>query len=184
MIGMRLDKAKSFFFDRAAVLSRVDAANVKLLSKAGAYIRRTAKGLIRKVGKKGTPSAPGSPPKSRVGLLKDRIFFIYDDASRSVLIGPDAMSMKYRHGDGKPVRGTVPEVLESGGEIGVAEYQTTTKAGEDVWLPSRSIGYNAAILKGKPTRIRVVTIAARPYMQPAYEKNADKFPKLWAGQIT
>jgi hypothetical protein len=95
-------KVKEFFFDRQAVLSKVDAATRKVLSKFGAFVRRAAKSSIRSRKK---PSAPGQPPSSHTGLLKRLIFFGYDPASRSVVIGP------------APLRSTVgaPPLLEYGG---------------------------------------------------------------------
>lgn len=95
-------KVKDFFFDRQAVLAKVDAATLRVLSKFGAFVRRTARSSIRS---RKTPSAPGSPPSSHTGLLKRLIFFGYDPASRSVVIGP------------APLRSTVeaPPLLEYGG---------------------------------------------------------------------
>jgi len=56
MIGFEI---KQLFFDREAVTSRVDPATRKVLSKFGAFVRRTAKGSIRRR-RKAAP--PGSPP--------------------------------------------------------------------------------------------------------------------------
>jgi hypothetical protein len=99
MIDLRV---KRFFFDRPAVLSKVDAATRRVLSKFGAFVRRTAKSSIRKR-KKASP--PGKPPSSHTGLLKRLIFFGYDPGKRSVVIGPE------------PLRSTVeaPPLLEYGG---------------------------------------------------------------------
>jgi hypothetical protein len=95
-------KVKRLFFDRPAVLSKLDAATRRVLSKFGAFVRRTAKSSIRKRKK---PSPPGSPPSSHTGLLKRLIFFGYDPGKRSVVIGPE------------PLRSTVeaPPLLEYGG---------------------------------------------------------------------
>lgn len=99
MIGLDV---KRLFFDRAGVLAKVDAATRRVLSKFGAFVRRTAKSSIRSRKK---PSPPGSPPSSHTGLLKRLIFFGYDPARRSVVIGP------------APLRSTVeaPPLLEYGG---------------------------------------------------------------------
>jgi hypothetical protein len=95
-------KVRQFFFDRQAVLSKVDAATRRVLSKFGAFVRRAAKSSIRSRKK---PSAPGTPPSSHTGLLKRLIFFGYDPGRRSVVIGP------------APLRSTVeaPPLLEYGG---------------------------------------------------------------------
>ena len=116
MIDMRL---KQFFFDAKAVTSRVDSATRKVLSKFGAFVRRTAKNSIKKApfvsrkprGKERTDlrrksSRPGNPPFSQTGTLKKFIFFSYDATAKGVVIGPAAV---------KP-RPTAPETLERGGK--------------------------------------------------------------------
>ena len=101
MIGFEI---KQLFFDREAVASKADAATRKVLSKFGAFVRRTAKGSIRNRGK---PAPPGSPPSSHTGLLKKFIFFGYDAGARSVVVGPARLD---RRG-----RGDAPALLEHGG---------------------------------------------------------------------
>jgi len=102
MIGFEI---KQLFFDREAVTSRVDPATRKVLSKFGAFVRRTAKGSIRRR-RKAAP--PGSPPSSHTGLLKKFIFFGYDPDQRSVVIGPTRLD---RRGQGE-----APSLLEYGGQ--------------------------------------------------------------------
>lgn len=96
---------KQLFFDRQAVISKVDAASRKVLSKFGAFVRRSAKSSIRKRKK---PAPPGSPPSSHTGLLKKFIFFGYDTEARSVVIGPTRLNQKGR--------GEAPPLLEYGGK--------------------------------------------------------------------
>ena len=101
MIRMRMTR---FFFDRKGVRNRVDAATRKVLSRFGAYVRRTARSSIRKRKK---PSQPGKPPSSHTGLLKRFIFFGYDLSRKSVVIGPARLSERGR--------GEAPSILEYGG---------------------------------------------------------------------
>jgi len=96
---------KRMFFDRQAVISKVDAATRRVLSKFGAFVRRSAKSSIRKR-KKAAP--PGQPPSSHTGLLKKFIFFGYDADRRSVVIGPTRLNQKGR--------GEAPPLLEYGGK--------------------------------------------------------------------
>lgn len=98
MIDMRI---RRLFFDRPKIRRAVDKAKRAALTKAGAFIRRTAKESI-KMRKK--PAPPGQPPHSHKGLLKRFIFFGYDRGSDSVVIGP----VGFR-------RSTAPNVLEFGG---------------------------------------------------------------------
>jgi hypothetical protein len=101
-MGFDTAGAKQNFFDRKAVLSRLDKGVKQALSKFGAFVRRRAQTSIRK--RKGV-SAPGSPPSSHVGTLKKLIFFSYDPGRKSVVIGP---VLKSGSSD-------APKLLEHGG---------------------------------------------------------------------
>ena len=104
---------KSMFFDRARVVGALSKGRHAALSKIGAFVRQRARTLT---GRRSRGSAaPGQPPKRHAGQLHDLIFFAYDESRDSVVIGPvlfkpspDVISVAGG--------GTVPEVLESGGE--------------------------------------------------------------------
>lgn len=102
MIEMRV---RHLFFDKQTVLRAVDKAKRAVLSKAGAFIRTTARHSIRT--RKGS-APPGKPPHSHTGLLRRFIYFGYDRASDSVVVGPVGFS-----------RSTAPRVLEFGGKTEV-----------------------------------------------------------------
>jgi len=102
MITMRI---KDLFFDKKTVLRAVDKAKRAVLSKAGAFIRTTAKHSVRT--KKGS-APPGKPPHSHEGSLRRLIYFGYDRASDSVVVGPVGFK-----------RSTAPHVLELGGKTEV-----------------------------------------------------------------
>jgi len=170
MIGM---VAKSMFFDRKAVLGAVDRATRKVLSRFGAFVRTTARHSIRR---RKAVSQPGQPPTNRTGTLKRFIWFAYEPAKRSVIIGPAKTNQVFFDGDGRPVKGTVPEVLEDGGSIFVRE---VFKWG--AWR--RADLRSRRRLAGLPTRLRKVNIAARPYMGPAFAKEKPKLPSLWADSV-
>jgi hypothetical protein len=106
MVGFEITK---LFFDRKAVLGRVDKATRRVLSRFGAFVRRTARSSIRK---RKRISAPGAPPSSHSGLLKKFIFFGYEPRKRSVVIGPVRLSQKI---------GDAPEALEHGGRSTVVD---------------------------------------------------------------
>lgn len=103
MIGMKLNKAKSMFFDRRPIISAKDRATRRVLSRFGAYVRTRARSSIRK---RKRASAPGQPPSSHTGLLK-KIYFGYDPGPQSVVIGPIKLNAKSS--------GVAPELLEEGG---------------------------------------------------------------------
>lgn len=100
MVTLRVTK---LFFDKPAVLRAVSKARRAVLSKAGAFIRRTARSSIR--ARKGS-APPGKPPHSHVGLLRRFLFFAYEPASESVVIGPEKLNK----------RTDAPRVLEHGGK--------------------------------------------------------------------
>ena len=93
---------KSMFFDRQAVIDAVGRANVKVLSRAGAFIQRRAKSSIRQ---RKRVSRPGEPPSSHVGTLRNLIYFGFDTRERSVVVGPTPLG----------ATGIVPPTLEYGG---------------------------------------------------------------------
>lgn len=108
---LKLDfRVKDLFFDSPRVARAMKPARRKALSKAGAFIRRRARSLIRK---RKRVSEPGSPPSSHSGEPNLRtIFFAYDPGSDSVVVGPVLL----HGGRGSP---TVPALLEFGGETRV-----------------------------------------------------------------
>ena len=122
---IRLD-VKALFFDSQAVLEKVDAATRKVLSRFGAFVRTTARHSIRK---RKAVSAPGSPPSSHVGTLKRLIFFGYDPARKSVVIGPTPL------GGGSAV---VPELLEQDHKVGTTRRVRGRHHGKAVLMTYRA----------------------------------------------
>lgn len=167
-------RLKSMFLDTRAVTDSVDRATRKVLSKFGAFVRTRAKSSIRS---RKAASSPGSPPSSHTGILKRFIYFAYDANVQSVIIGPAATNQVFFQGDGQPVTGTVPEILERGGSIRILERQRPDGTWTRADLRSRRR------LGGVPIRLRTVTIRPRPYMGPAFEKEKDGLPNLWADAV-
>lgn len=99
-----IDVNFNYFFDRKIVADKIDAATRRTLSKAGAFVRTAARGLIRSRKKS---ASPGQPPHSHTGLLKSMIFFQYEPETKTVVIGPKKF---------KSNNPTTPEVLEFGGK--------------------------------------------------------------------
>lgn len=140
MISMRfnLAAAKANFFDRKIVKDKVKAGTLRALSKAGAFVRRTAKGSIRS---KKKISGEGQAPSSHTGKLKDFIFFGLDPDKLAAYVGPIRLNS---------TDGTAPGLLEKGGTV---------------------------VRGGRPFRYR-----RRPFMNPALEKEAPKFPGFFTGE--
>jgi hypothetical protein len=146
MIGVRINQAKGLFFDRKAVLDKTTAAERRVLSKFGAFVRTSARSSMRK---RKRPSAPGQPPSAHVGLIKRFLFFVYDPDRKSVVIGPAKLN--------KPSDNAL-EVLEHGGQTMI-------------------------LTRRRDSKTRRVEIVARPFMQPAFDKNLPQVPSMWRDQI-
>jgi hypothetical protein len=88
--GRSLSEQKQGFFDRAAVRAAVGPVMANALSMFGAAVMVRARWSIRSVqGRK--PSAPGTPPRSHSGLLRDFILFALDPETLTVVIGPSKL---------------------------------------------------------------------------------------------
>lgn len=124
MASVGFDK-KQFFFDRQIVIDAVGKATAKNLSKAGSYIRTSARSSLRR--RKST-SPPGEPPsvhtKDRVATLKN-IWFVFEPANRSVVVGPLKLNGSRLEGSN---RKTVPALLELGGAAVVTSRKLKRRA--------------------------------------------------------
>lgn len=144
---------KQFFFDRQIVIDAVGRASAKNLSQAGSFIRRSARSSLRRRKK---VSPPGQPPsvhtQDRVATLKN-IWFVFDPAQRSVVVGPLKLNGSRLEGSN---RQTVPSLHELGG---------------------------TAVVGGRRKRKRRAKYAPRPFMGPAMERELPKFVGLWANSV-
>lgn len=170
MVEIRFKKIE---FYKNRFFRAVEKGRRQELSRAGAFIRQRAKSSIRK--RKGV-SAPGSPPSSHTGILRRFIFFGYDPTADSVVVGPAKTNQVFFSRNRKPVRGTVPEVLEYGGSITIFEVFKNGK-----WR--RADLRSRRRLSGLKTRYRTVRIKPRPYMRPALQAELPQLPALWRNSV-
>ena len=107
-IGFALREMKSMFFTSPAVEKAIDQGTYRAFLRFGQYVRKVARHSIKSIP---GPSAPGTPPHGHTGLLKGHIYYGFDQAQRSVVIGPARLK--------KPSYGltTVPELQEYGGVV-------------------------------------------------------------------
>ncbi len=166
-------KIVNAFFDRPAVLRRMDRATARSLSRAGAFVRRRA---IHRLRRRKRYSKPGESPSvhsnDRVATLRNILFGF--DGRYTVIVGPVGLN-QMQYAGGRITAGTVPATLEFGGQVGIRE-----KLVGNVWLPRG----RRRPRPDQPTRVRMATYAPRPFMGPALEAERDKFPNLWAQSIT
>jgi hypothetical protein len=103
VIGLTLNQVRGLFFDRTAVMAATTAAERKVLSRFGAFVRQRARTSMKR---RRDPAPPGEPPSAHTGLLRQHLYFAWDPSARSVVIGPVALNQKQRG---------VPPLLEYGG---------------------------------------------------------------------
>ena len=173
MLNITIRGQQGAFFDANLVTSATDKATKKALSKAGAFVRTTAKSSLRYANKS---AMPGQPPKVHrggsmgyqrtttnkktgvsktrsVSPLKELLFFAYVESSKSVVIGPmdfpGAAKRAYK----------VTTVLEMGGSV--------------------------VQLRGGDGRKRTVTATYKgnPFMKPALAKESPKFAGLFENSV-
>lgn len=166
MLSLKASKAN--FFDRTAVTSAVDRARQKVLGRQGAYVRKVMRRLVGK--KRKGPSTPPNPPHAHVGLIKDKVFFAYDQGKNDVVVGPVQLG-----------NSTACETLDKGGTVKVRGIRN--RRGE--FVPLRLLkaeSRRAAIAKGAVV-IENRPVAARPFSQPALDNSAPYLAKEWKGAV-
>lgn len=171
---------RDMFFDRLAVQQRLDRAEVRELSKIGAFIRRRARTKILRRRKR--VSAPGEPPSvhttdSRASLKN--ILFGYDRGEHSVAIGPVRLNQVNLTDTG---RVSIASLMEFGGHVNIHEEQWRNTKDSAKWF-RRDFRFSRS--PWKQYRIRRATYAARPYMAPALEaeRQAGTIRDMWVGSL-
>lgn len=86
MISLSFKAAKEGFFDRKKVQDAVERGTRSAMSAAGGQIRLVAQRSMRR--RKFGSSAPGSPPLAKSGELRKFLFYAYDQATRTMVVGP------------------------------------------------------------------------------------------------
>jgi len=172
------------FFDRPLVIKALARAKRKVLSKAGAFVRKRARSSIRRRKK---PSAPGSPPSahSKDSASLKTILFAFQPQSESTIVGPVALNQV--NFTVESVTTTVPGLHERGETAIIREYRYVPEEGTDGNVEWRRLDGRR---KYKPwkgrrfeTRRRTARYPKRPFMRPALEAEAPNFPELFKNSI-
>ena len=199
-------RMRDFFFDRQAVIDRMGKANVRAVSKAGAFIRTRARTSLRRR-KKSSP--PGRPPSvhstDNVATLKN-ILFAYEPHAQTLVVGPVALNQINQSWIDMRTR-TVPQVLEFGDVLTVHEWRftepenlknwagwdkyTSTAKFSSQWRRRDQRWREAARRRrrhvlsdlGVQTRSRRAIYRPRPFMGPALEAEKDHIPDAWVGSL-
>lgn len=200
MITLTVDRFKDTFFDREVVRRAADKAQFDSLRKGGGSIRLIARRSIRRRKK---PSAPGQPPSSRKGQLKEFIFFGYDVSSRSVVVGPARLDRPTgapnilefsgtakapdrrrvrRIGDGGEMRisdSPIPGATVKRAYSGKGPYVAYARV-RSARQAAHATRLNDQLYRPNPATVR---IAARPYMAPALDTALPQLPRHWARSV-
>ena len=181
-------KVKEAFFDRPKVIASLKKAKRKALAKAGAFVRKRARSSMKKPGKKktGMASVPGHPPSNHTsGQSLKSILFAFDTSSGSVIVGPVQFNSSNPTLTGMET--TSPGLHERGESATIREYRYIPLAANSdsvKWSPAKKTG----TYKPRPRflleeRQRRIKYPKRPFMRPALEAEAPKFPELFKNSI-
>jgi hypothetical protein len=180
-------RVRNSFFDRPAVVARLTIARRKVLSRAGAFVRKRARSSMRR---RKAASAPGTPPTARAkgtDSLKT-ILFAYDDRRDAVIIGPVLLN---RVTNGVQARTTVPALHELGESAVIAEHRYMPDGSG--WMPTENVmqwrrtDQRRALKPRSGLRLekrkRTAQYPKRPFMAPALAAEKSKFPDLFRDSI-
>lgn len=162
------------FGESAKITDAAEKAHVRALKRFGAFLRTRARRSLRRRKK---PSQPGRPPsvhsRDRVATIKN-ILFALGPGNRSVVTGPVRLNQKQFLG-GQLQSGIVPQLMEHGGTAGFREKRVGS-----MWV---SVGRRKP-REDQPTRVRMATYKARPFMGPALEEETSggAHPRIWAAE--
>lgn len=171
--------AKSLFFDRKEVIEAVGRSRVKMLSKAGGLVRKSAKEILvfkpqvrkpRKVknrqqqaanieayraAKKASASPPGAVPFVRRRQYPNltSVVYAYDPGSQSVVVGPIERRKR-------SMQRTAPDVHERGGTVRIN-------------------------VTGRDGKVRPMTAnyPKRPLIGPAFSRVKNQMPSVMSNTI-
>jgi hypothetical protein len=181
-----IGRFKEMFFDRVAVESKTQAAKLKIQSRFGAYVARRARTSMRRR-KKGS-STPGQPPFAKVGLMRDRLFFGYDQATDSVVVGPEGLGKN---------PGEVPRLHEFGGvasngllpvPIAFSRLPPGVRARLAIEAKKKNLLLRDylrthVVPEVEAERAYPRVYKKRPFMRPALEAELPKFAGLFRGEV-
>lgn len=196
-VSLTIGKAGDFFFDSAKIRKSVRDAgqDPRRLSKAGSFVRRTARQSLRVAKKKS--SEPGKPPRVRKsGSLFRRILFEFDPHSKTMVVGPVRVNRKLAG------QSTVPQMQEFGGSAPILTFRENVKEKrkrrrrvkrttarqrrafrQRVSTGQQQSGTGNRFFERKPTVRRTATYPKRQFMEPALMQNLSKFPQLFNNSV-
>jgi hypothetical protein len=196
--GYGMAQFKQGFFDARKVEKAADRCTLRALSKFGAFTRRRARTSMKRK-PHDQHSLPGQPPYAHgAALLRTGILVAQEggEGNRSVVIGPVKLNQRFFDGAGNVLADGVPFLLEYGGATTFFEEFIGDRwrridlrfAGNKANVQALQGGsetnqFQSNARRSRPTRKRTALIAARPYMNPAFNKELERAPYLWENGI-
>jgi len=162
MISYKISAAKGMFFDRAEVTSRLSKVKKRVLSRFGAFVRTTAKQSIRRAPSK-RKTAPGAKARKQRATTSNTSQPGKPPYSQTGLL-KQHIYFSYDAGKDSVV-------------IGPARL---SKPNPDI-LPALEYG-GASTTESRGVKRRI-NVRARPFMQPAFDKEQKQLPAMWANSI-
>lgn len=178
---------KKAFFDRMAVIERMDKAKHRALSKAGGMVRKAALWNLKR---RKAPSQPGSPPSIHTSKGAEGpaaglkyLLYVYDDRIGSVVVGPVKFNQLNQSAIDRGSQ-TVPQIMEFGGVVNIHEVRRVQPwRRESYKWRRRDLRRNAR--PGDERRVRRAVYKPRPFMGPALASavKSPKFPDQFRDMI-
>jgi hypothetical protein len=183
---------RKFFFDRDRVQKAIKrmGKDPKAFEHYAGYMGKVAKNSIKhtkaKVGSKAwrKPSRRGKPPRSRDPQKRlKKIYHGFDPSQGGVIVGPVGIPNLRTGGT------TVPSIHEKAKTVLVRRktYAKKTRRASK----AQAKAYVQALKTGRRpypqatgTAHHIVKYPRRPFMWPAAQKTAKKFPRMWAAGVT
>jgi hypothetical protein len=176
------------FFDKLKIEDPMEAKRLRAMSKFGAFVRTRAQRSMRR--RKGGQSEPGKPPFAHSGELRELLFFSYEQASDTVVVGPILFGRRKN-------RQTVPRVHEMGGALVIDKPPDLKEFLSKLAPADRWRAYGKAKALGVPMRSYVrrfmpggakleptqAHYPKRPYMKPALDAELPKFAEQFQGRL-
>jgi len=173
------------------VRKAAESGNIKSLNRAAPYIRGVARKMIKKSPE---PSAPGKPPHTRQGRLKNAIFYSLDRKARSVVIGPTATGVglvghthefggketarKVRRANWQLRAGGHGPIRINAGKPVIAKLTTARMAQRATELTKSIPASQGGSGNDKPRNY-----PARPFMGPALTISKSRLPSFWRNSV-
>lgn len=171
-----LVETKSLFFDREAIRKAFSRAELKVLSKFGAFVRRTARQSIRKASGKRVANLSAKLRQEKSPQKRQRIQAQIETAKAATTSKP-----------GQPPKGHGQQLLKQGIQFAADPASRSVVIGavklNKPGMTPETLEYGGPTAirgKGKSRRVRV---KPRPYMAPAFTKNQPKLSQLWADSV-